>query len=452
MGDIESDICADDMLSGFDPELLSFIKRASPNWELVYQVMVDTDCLNWIDLYNGNTDMDVCSFIASFNETMINEVGESIFDQPYQECMRTLPFLFIEAKKRFETLSSVNASKDYVEEEIKPKGVNTFVPFKRTPDYNLMSKEPLEGTRPIECAQSRHLTINREPMSYTNAVADYRNRRLSPGIGPTFKGTLESEPQCPEATTVAELWAINAQLRPVSRSIQAIEADTHICGRVPRLTFAAINSRLTSINSIRRQMKHISGLINFTISKFGSVAKLQGHVSSVIIRDFLIDIKSRGHSVPLAARSAITTWSDTLQMDWRCSDHLVKSAVMDLTCRKVAQAPPFPLKLLVRLEELVEDENKEIGLKLFASAILLTVHASLRFSDVQRMATFAETEEVIHGSLTACKVRKQHGLPWPLAALRKGFTNKGTWRWPVMDFHQAYYANQRVMPTFTIPK
>ena len=456
MDDIDSDICADELSFGIDPEMLDFIKKATPSWELVYQILVGADYLNWIDLYNEeNKDTDVCSFIASFNDAMINEMGESIFDKPYQVCLRTLPFLFIEAKKRFETLSSVNASSDYVKnlnDSVGRKESTLFIPFKRQRDSNTTPYDYGQYTRPMECARSKHLTINREPTCFNDAVSDYRTRRLSPGLGPSFKGPPEVVPECAEANTVAELWAINAQLRPISKLIQAIEGDSHIRDRVAWLTFAALNSRLTSINSIRSQMKHISDLIKFTISKYGSISKLEGHVSSVIIRDFLIDTKERGHSVPLAARSAITTWGDTLQMDWRCSDHLVKSAVLDLTSRKVAQAPPFPLNFLVRLEKLVEQEDMEIGLLLFASAILLTVHASLRFSDIQRISTFTETEDVIHGSLTACKVRKQHGLPWPFAALRMGFTNKRSWHRPIMDFRQAYYQNQRVLPTFTIPK
>ena len=155
--------------------------------------------------------------------------------------------------------------------------------------------------------------------------------------------------------------------------------------------------------------------------------------------------------MPHAARDAITTWADKLQMDWRRNDHLVKSATSDLVGRKVAQAPPCTSEFLVLLERLTRREGAEIGSKLFASPILLTVHASRRFSDAQRIATFTETDEVIHATLTACKVRKQHGLPRPFASLRKGFTNKGTWHLPIMDFHHAYYSAQHVLPTFTIP-
>ena len=62
-------------------------------------------------------------------------------------------------------------------------------------------------------------------------------------------------------------------------------------------------------------------------------------ISAVVVRDFLIHIKARGHTAPLAARAAISTWADPLQMDWKYNDRLVKSAMIDQESRKVAQAP-----------------------------------------------------------------------------------------------------------------
>ena len=442
--DDESDIPADEcLLSGIDPDICDVISKITDKHELVYQVLLDTDCLNWSDLYHGDGKMDVCSFIAAFNEKMLTETNESIFSEQNVEIIKTLPFLFIEAKKRFENLSSVNT-------ESGNSNVREFIPFQReNPQIKKIIKE--ESLTITPCNETKWFTANRETVNLGNAVNDFRYRRLSPGTGLVQGNENTNETTDSESATVAELWAINAQLRPVSKLIQVLEGDNATRHRVAWLTFESIRSRLTTINSIRRQMKHISDLIKFTVTHFGDIEKLQGQLSAVIIRDFLIQIKVRGHTVPLAARSAITTWADTLQLDWRSNDNLVKSAIGDSVGRKVAQAPPFTLEFLILLERITENEEAEIGLKLFASAILLTVHASLRFSDIQRISTFTETDEVIHGTLTACKVRKQHGLPWPFASLRKGFTNKGTWHRPIMDFRNAYYSGQHVLPTFTIP-
>ena len=95
--------------------------------------------------------------------------------------------------------------------------------------------------------------------------------------------------------------------------------------------------------------------------------------------------------------------------------------MVDQESRRAAQVPPFRLEFLAELEKLAQDDNVELGLKLFASDILLTVHAILRFSDIRRIATFSETHDVIHGTLAACKVKKKHGSTRPFAAVRRGF-------------------------------
>ena len=94
MGDDgQSDICADDcVLSGIDPELMNEIQKSTTNYKQVRQLMLDTDCLNWPDLYSGKTPMDVCSSISPFTEAMVSETGESIFIEQHQECLKTLPF------------------------------------------------------------------------------------------------------------------------------------------------------------------------------------------------------------------------------------------------------------------------------------------------------------------------------------------------------------------------
>ena len=375
MGD-DSDIPADEcLMSGIDPDIRDVIIKITDKYELVYQVLLDTDCLNWFDLYHGGGTMDVCSFIAAFNEKMLTETNESIFSEENVEIIKTLPFLFTEAKKRFENLSSVNTERGN-------GNVMEFTPFGREqPQIKKDSRDVSLTMTP--CNETRWFTANRETVNLGNAVNDFRYRRLSPGAGvvqvdENINATADSE-----SATVAELWAINTQLRPVSKLIQALEGDNATRYRVAWLTFGSIRSRLTTINSIRRQMKHISDLIKFTITHFGDIRKLQGQISAVIIRDFLIPIKVRWHTVPPKARSAITTWADTLQIDWRTNDNLVKSAIVDVVGRKAAQAPPFPLGFLILLERLTENEEAEIGLKLFASAILLTVRASLRFIDIQ---------------------------------------------------------------------
>ena len=69
--------------------------------------------------------MDVCAFIASFNEKLANETGEPVFAESKIDVIKALPLLFIKAKQRFEqSLSSVNAGNGNSNER-------EFAPFQR---------------------------------------------------------------------------------------------------------------------------------------------------------------------------------------------------------------------------------------------------------------------------------------------------------------------------------
>ena len=67
--------------------------------------------------------------------------------------------------------------------------------------------------------------------------------------------------------------------------------------------------------------------------------------------------------------------------------------------------------------------NIEVAVKLFSLPMLLSLHASLRFGDVQRVAKFSVSDAVMHGALTAREGKMQHGLPLPCASLGSGFSN-----------------------------
>ena len=65
--------------------------------------------------------MDVRSFIASLNDKMITETGESIFSERNIDTIKAPTLLFIEAKRRFEQdLSSGNAGVGNVKKGIYP--------------------------------------------------------------------------------------------------------------------------------------------------------------------------------------------------------------------------------------------------------------------------------------------------------------------------------------------
>ena len=129
----------------------------------------------------------------------------------------------------------------------------------------------------------------------------------------------------------------------------------------------------------------------------------------------------------------------------------MRSETADCGNRKITQAHPYSLEFLIKLDEMVADDDVEIEIILLAPAILLTVRARLHFSDLQRLATFNVADAAIHGSLTECNVSKQHILPWLFAAIWGGFSNRGTWFRPIVDFRQSVYAAHEVYPTYIAP-
>ena len=108
------------------------------------------------------------------------------------------------------------------------------------------------------------------------------------------------------------------------------------------------------------------------------------------------------------------------------------------------------MKFLLSLAKLFCD-NAQLGLKFFAPSILLKVHPVVRIRDIQRLGTRDQTNTVTQGALTEFKSKKQHGYPFPGAAVFGGFTGRCTWRRPIMNFRTAYYKDMLVYPNFAVP-
>ena len=171
---------------------------------------------------------------------------------------------------------------------------------------------------------------------------------------------------------------------------------------------------------IRKQQGRIGNLIHCAKKNFGSIEKLKGRIATVVLRGFLLSLRERGPSAPLPAKEALSAFPDALNLGWNCAKHLTKSATADLSSRKVPHAPMYSLEFLVSLYHLVGHENVEVGMRLSASVISLSVHAGLRLSDIRGIADLAESVSLMHGTLAVCKARKQqHGLPMPCSSLMR---------------------------------
>ena len=92
------------------------------------------------------------------------------------------------------------------------------------------------------------------------------------------------------------------------------------------------------------------------------------------------------------------------------------------------------------------------GKRLFSASILLMTPTSLRFPDVQRLKSLSVNDSSAHGALLNSKSKKPHGLDWPLAAQKRGFSGSNAWLGPILEFRKAFEKVNSSPPSFLIPK
>ena len=92
------------------------------------------------------------------------------------------------------------------------------------------------------------------------------------------------------------------------------------------------------------------------------------------------------------------------------------------------------------------------GKRLFAASILFMALTSLRFSDVQRLKSLPVNDSSVFGTLLNSKSEKPHGLGWPFAAPKRGFSGSFAWVGPIFEFTKALEKVNGSPPSFLIPK
>ena len=158
----------------------------------------------------------------------------------------------------------------------------------------------------------------------------------------------------------------------------------------------------------------------------------------VLLRDFLVSVADRGRTVPGAAKSSLSAWSEALGVPWSLYNPLVCAAAQVESNETPQHAPPTKLETIKKLDELVANVEVAPFKRAFASCILLMAYASIRFSDVQRLRSIETNDDSIHGALLQSKTRKPHGLPRPWTCPRIGVTGPTEWVGPLIDFHTAH--------------
>ena len=340
---------AQSCFSGLEPDVIIEIKNLTVKHVDVCHALLDVDCLCWANMAYLNPDGGAVGLTTAFNESMIIELNESLFMGHRKELARTLPFLFRIAKERSAIncakstgyVDGVHATKECDLNTAHNRNAITFIHFRRRGSGFVPSDKTWETHPPF--------SINRVVKNTKITIEDYRTRRAPPGARTAAKLAPKCESNDAETALVAEFLPINSQLRPISGLIKALGSEFTTKGRVAWRTFNAIQSRLNSYASIKRQAEHINDLIRFATQHFGGVEKLIGQISASIIRDSPNAIRIRWPTVPSAEKAAISTWADTLEVDWGLPHHLIRSATAEEGSREIIQAPPFSLEFLFKI-------------------------------------------------------------------------------------------------------
>ena len=168
-------------------------------------------------------------------------------------------------------------------------------------------------------------------------------------------------------------------------------------------------------------------------------ALFYGEGALFAMTEYLTLLRRRGVSVPGMAKCALRVFDEILNLNLPL-DH---PAIVVLTSRDrsgvpkpVKQAPMLELQLILDLERLSVDRERPFGMRYYASAYLLMVFDSLRFSDVKAVFDIWRSETAICGRSIDRKLRSRPVITW--ATPSQGFITEGKWANPLFSMWEKH--------------
>ena len=191
----------------------------------------------------------------------------------------------------------------------------------------------------------------------------------------------------------------------------------------------AIGKRCATMKTQARASGFVSSFVMYAVSK---KSVFYGDECLFILVDFLSKLRERGPSVPGVARWAIKVYEEILNLVMP----LQHPAVVAVTGKNrsgipkpVKQAPMLELKLILDLERVASDNGCPMGMRFYASAYLLMVFASLRFSDCKAVFDLWTTDTAVCGRSLDLKLKTRPVIAW--ATPIKGINSDGKWVEPL---------------------
>ena len=193
----------------------------------------------------------------------------------------------------------------------------------------------------------------------------------------------------------------------------------------------AIGKRCATESSRTKVAGFVSTYVLFAAQR---KALFHGEGALFIIIEYLTLLRRRGPTVPGMAKWALRVFDEILNLTLP----LERPAVVALTTRdrseaprQVKQAPMLTLELIIDLENLATDKQRPLGMRFYASAYLLMVFASLRFSDVKAVFEIWRTGTAVCGRSIDKKLKSRPIITWGTPS--QGFVSKGAWADPLFS-------------------
>ena len=127
-------------------------------------------------------------------------------------------------------------------------------------------------------------------------------------------------------------------------------------GRIVALTFEALMRRCKSPASTRGVVRNVKGLITFPLENRDDENPtgftLTGESSVALFHDYIESTADRGRTVPGAVRTSLSTWAESLGIDWPLENPIVCAAAHVDSNEVPKHAPPMKLDTIKKLEEL----------------------------------------------------------------------------------------------------
>ena len=160
-----------------------------------------------------------------------------------------------------------------------------------------------------------------------------------------------------------------------------------------------------------------------------------GEESLFALVEFLTKLRERGPTATGVARWALKVYEEILSLALPLQ-HPAAVAVSAKTTtgapRLVKHAPMLDMQFVLDLEALAVDTGRPLGMRFYASAYLLMVFASLRFSDCKAFFEIWTTETAVCGRPIDLKLRTRPVITW--ATPIGGINSKGKWIEPLLTF------------------